>query len=215
MLDDVITLQTAPIQTHTVVEVEEPPALPVTEPSLSQLTDQAGFLRSTVRALQEDTDDLHQEIRALLTRRTERVKETAVQLLEELSDLGFAWRQIAKMLGVSVPAVQKWRRGERMTPDNFERLAMLLSICDLLPAFFINDPASWFEVRILPDVPIRPMDLFAAGHDDLLLDWASGHEKDPTNIFDHADPDWRNRYASEFEVFVADDGEPAIRLTER
>jgi transcriptional regulator with XRE-family HTH domain len=217
MLEDVIALNPshAPTHTHTLVEVEEAPALPVTEPSLSQLTDQAGFLRTTVRALQEDTDDLHRRIRSLLTRRTEHVKETSVELLERLSELGFAWRQIAKMIGVSVPAVQKWRRGERMTAENFERLAMLLSVCDLLPEFHIADPASWFEVRILPDVPIRPMDLFAAGHDEQLLDWASGHIQEPERILDMAQPDWRDRYATEFEVFKADDGELALRLKNR
>lgn len=217
MLEDVTTVssQHALTQTLTLVEVEEPKVLPVTEPSLSQLTDQAGFLRSTVRALQEDTDDLHHRIRSLQTRRTERVKETGVQLLEGLSDLGFGWRQIAKMIGVSVPAVQKWRRGERMTAENFERLAMLLSVCDLLPEFSIPDPASWFEVRILPAVPIRPMDLFATNHDELLLDWASGHVQEPERILDKAEPDWRDRYASDFEVFEAGDGELAIRLKDR
>jgi transcriptional regulator with XRE-family HTH domain len=143
------------------------------------------------------------------------VKDTAVQLLEDLSTLGFAWRQIAKMLKVSVPAVQKWRKGERMSPENFERLALLLSMCDLLPEFFINDPASWFEVRILPTVPIRPMDLFAAVQDELLLDWASGHVKEPERILDAAFPDWRIGSTTDFEVFEADDGQPAIRLKDR
>lgn len=216
MLEDVIRdHQPTSAHTLTLVEVEEPPTPAITEPSLSQLTNQAGYLRSTVRALQENTDDLHHSIRALLTKRTERVKETAVQLLDDLSALGFAWRQIAKMLNVSVPAVQKWRKGERTSPENFERLALLLSICDLLPEFFIRDPASWFEVRILPTIPIRPMDLFAASHDELLLDWASGHVKEPERILDAAFPHWRTAFATDFEIFEADDGQPAIRLKER
>jgi transcriptional regulator with XRE-family HTH domain len=217
MLKDMTTLGRYTSYTQTVAVIEEPPVLPMTQPSLSQLTDQAGFMRSQARVLQEGIDDFHRQIRALLlARRTERVKETSVQLLEDLSNLGFAWRHIATMIGVSVPAVQKWRRGERMARETFERLALLLSICDLLrDSFFIPDPASWFEVRVMPEVPVRPMDLFAAGHDALLLDWASGHEKVPERILDKAEPGWREHYATDFEVFEADDGELALRLKER
>jgi transcriptional regulator with XRE-family HTH domain len=211
------TVRDYAVRTQTLAVVEEPPAVTMTQPSLSQLTDQAGFIRSQARVLQEEIDDFHRQVRALLlARRAERVKETSVQLLDDLSDLGFAWRHIAAMIGVSVPAVQKWRRGEGMARENFERLALLLSICDLTRnSFFIPDPAAWFEVRIMPEVHVRPMDLFTAGHDALLLDWASGHEKVPERILDQTEPGWSERYATDFEVFEANDGELALRLKER
>jgi hypothetical protein len=216
---DVMTPPDAPTArpTQTVVPVEEPPAVPRTQTTLSQLTDQIGFTRSAVGMLHDRVDGLHQELRAaLLAARTERVKEGAAQLIEELADLGFAWRHIARMVGVSVPAVQKWRRGEKMSPDNQDRVATLLATCDLIRAsFFVNDVAAWFEIRILPTVPVRPMDLYAAGQVDLLLDWVSQHEKDPERVLTNYDPAWRERYASDFEVFEADDGQLALRPRER
>lgn len=202
--------------TQTLTPVEEPPTLPTTQTDLSQLTDQIGFTRSAVGVLHDQVDDLHQQIRsALLTARTERVKESATQLLEELADLGFAWRHIARMVGVSVPAVQKWRRGEKMSPENQDKAATLLATCDLIrTSFFVDDVASWFEIRILPSAPVTPMDLYAAGRIDLLLDWVSQHETDPERVLSLFQPSWRESYRSDFEVFEAADGELALRPKE-
>ena len=217
MLDDMTPLTPASVlPTQTVVPVEEAPLVSTTQTTLSQLTDQIGFTRSAVGVLHDRVDDLHQRLRAaLLAARTERVKEGAAQLLEELADLGFAWRHIARLVGVSVPAVQKWRRGEKMTPDNQDRVATLLATCDLIRASFVEDVASWFEIRILPSAPIRPMDLYASGQVDLLLDWVSQHETDPERVLTLFDPAWRERYTSDFELFEADDGELALRPKER
>jgi DNA-binding transcriptional regulator YiaG len=213
MLEDVSTLPVTDRPTQTVVSVEEPPVVVRTQTTLSQLTDQIGFARNAVGVLHGQMDDLHQHVRAaLLAARTERVKESAVQLLEELANLGFAWRNIARMVGVSVPAVQKWRRGEKMASDNQDKVATLLATCDLIrSSFFVDDVAAWFEIRILPTIPIRPMDLYASGDIDLLLDWVSQHEMDPERVLTLADPQWRERYASDFELFEADDGELALR----
>ncbi|BDR52201.1 hypothetical protein KIM372_01080 [Bombiscardovia nodaiensis] len=47
-------------------------------------------------------------------------------LLEQISDLGFAWRDVARMLHVSVPAIQKWRRkNARASAENKRNLASL------------------------------------------------------------------------------------------
>jgi hypothetical protein len=215
MLDDMAPVNVSSVPTRTVVRVSDPPPVEVTQPSIGQLTDQAGALRANWRVLQDHIDDVHQQLSTVLvSRRAERLKEDPKQLLTDLSDLGFAWRHIAMMVGVSVPAVQKWRKGEKPSAENFDRLAILLAICDLLSSFMISDPASWFEVRILPDVPIRPMDLFARREDALLLDWASQHEVNGERLLDRAVPGWRETLASPFEVFDADDGHPAIRFKE-
>ena len=117
---------------------------------------------------------------------------------------------------MSGPAVPKRRKGYRVAPENVERLALLLSVCDLLKDnFAVSDPASWFEVRLLPEVPVRPMDLFSLREDVALLDWGSHHEPDAEKILDKAVPGWRQRYDSAFEVFTAPDGEPALRLKDR
>jgi hypothetical protein len=203
--------------TRTVTPVQAPPVVSETQTALSQLTEDIGFTRTAVGTLSEHVADLHNRVRqALLAARTARLRDSGAQLLEELSDLGFAWRHVARLVGVSVPAVQKWRRGEKMSPENMDRVATLLATCDLIHnSFFVNDVASWFEIRILPDVPIRPMDLYAAGRSDLLLDWVSQHERDPLKLVSDFDPDWRERYDSDFEVFEATDGELALRFKDR
>jgi hypothetical protein len=203
--------------TRTVTPVQAPPAISETHTALSQLTEDIGFTRAAVGTLNDHVVDLHNRVReALLSARASRVKDSGTQLLEELSDLGFAWRHVARLVGVSVPAVQKWRRGEKMSPENMDRVATLLATCDLIHnSFFVSDIASWFEIRILPDVPIRPMDLYAAGRSDLLLDWVSQHEIDPIKLVSAFDPDWREHYDSDFEVFEAADGELALRIKDR
>lgn len=213
MLEDMSTrtLMSSP-PTQTLTKVTGAPPVSATQTVLSQLTDEIGFTRSAVGVLHEQVGDLHQRLRtALLMARTERVKETGPQLLGELADLGFAWRHVAMMVGVSVPAVQKWRRGEGMSPDSLDKVATLLATCDLVKTCAVRDVASWFEIRIVPGVPIRPMDLYGAGHLDLLLDWVSQHEKDPERVLSGFEPDWRELYRSDFEVFEADDGELALR----
>lgn len=46
------------------------------------------------------------------TAAAERAKDSVASMLSDLADLGFARRDIARLVKVSVPAVQKWRRGE-------------------------------------------------------------------------------------------------------
>lgn len=203
--------------TQTLTPLDEGPAVSTTQTALSQLTDEVGFGRSEAVALQERYDDLHTRVRAnLLAARTQRIKEGGSPLLKELAELGFAWRHVARMVGVSVPAVQKWRRGERMSPESLDKVATLLATCDLVQSSFaVNDVASWFEIPIMPGIPVRPMDLYAAGHTDLILDWVSHHEIDPERLLTRFQPDWRERYSSDFEVFRADDGELALRTQGR
>ena len=73
----------------------------------AELTDAAGFQRRRVRALQEETKDLHQN--SLMSewriRTAERAKKSFEQMLEELADMGFSWRDLGRMLRVSVPAI--------------------------------------------------------------------------------------------------------------
>jgi hypothetical protein len=217
MLEDVMTNSAISSQTRTVTPVEGPPAVSTTNPELSQLTDQLGSLRTDAEMLHEQATEFHQKIRgAWLNLRSARIRESGPELLEELSDLGFAWRHIAQMVGVSVPAVQKWRRGESMSADNLDKVATLLATCDLIKDLFpIDDIATWFEIRIIPTVPVRPMDLYAAGNIDLLLDWVSMHESDAERVLTLFDPDWRERYRSGYEVFEDEDGELSLRAKDR
>jgi hypothetical protein len=144
-------------------------------------------------------------------RRAELVRQDGRHLLDRLSDRGFAWRTIARLVGVSVPAVQKWRKGENMAPENMAKVATLVATCDLVESFFVSDVAAWFEIPILPGEPVRPVDLYVANRHELLLDWASHYLTDPVRVLDQFDPDWRTTYHSDFEVFEAADGELALR----
>jgi hypothetical protein len=143
-------------------------------------------------------------------------RSSARDLLQELADLGFAWRDVARLVGVSVPAVQKWRRGDGITGVNRLEVASLVAAFDLVAEHYgVQKVASWFEVPLLVGVPVTPIVLWAGGRPDLVFDYASGHTPDPEQILTSWDPQWRERYRSGFEVFRADDGQLSIRPKER
>jgi len=145
------------------------------------------------------------------------LQQLGVDLLDELEQLGFARRHVALMVGVGVPTLAQWRgvrqeSGEPMSLQDVDKLATLLDVCTLIRnTSFVPDAAAFFETRILPDAPIRPMDLYAGGRVDLVLDWASRMVQDPAALLSVFDPGWRERYHSEYEVFEAADGDLAIR----
>lgn len=122
---------------------------------------------------------------------------------------------MARLVGVSVPAAQKWRRGERMTVENRHKVASLLAGCDLVSEHYgIQEVASWFEMPLQHGVPVSSVDLWAGGRPDLVFDYASGHT-DGDQILTAWDPEWRDRYRSDFEGFRAGDGQLSIRPKER
>lgn len=134
-------------------------------------------------------------------------------LLSELADYGLAWRDIARLVGVSVPALRKWRQGEPATGENRLKVARLVGLCHLLKEHgLIDDPASWLELPLVYDVPVSGIDLLAAGRTDLLFRRALHHDADPEAILDEFDPDWRATYRGAFEVFEAEDGLPGLRI---
>ena len=83
---------------------------------MEQLTEDIGFNRQRADATAEDFGGLHKQSHDLewRMRSAERAKASVVTMLGELGDMGFAWRDLARMVGVSVPAVQKWRRARRL-----------------------------------------------------------------------------------------------------
>lgn len=190
------------------------PALSETKLVAARLTEDVGGGRSEARNLHEEYDDLHQrshdvEWRAVTAARA---KASVGSMLVDLADLGFAWRDIARLVGVSVPAVQKWRKGERASGDSRKKLASLLAACDLITDhYMVEEIASWFEMPLSSSAPITPIDLYASERADLVFEFASGHA-DPEALLTQFEPDWRERYRSEFEVFEASDGSRSIRM---
>ncbi len=181
------------------------------------LTQDIGFERQLARLQSDDYRERHENSHfgewAIRTRN--RGRAGIQEMLEELADLGFAWRDVARLVGVSVPAVQKWRRGEGTSGENRQKVAGLLAACDLVSDHYeIRDLASWFEMPIRVGTPITSIDLWADGHPELVFEQASGHVS-PDDILDRWDPEWRERYRSDYEVFEAGDGGLAIRVKDR
>ncbi|MEV5310708.1 MULTISPECIES: hypothetical protein [unclassified Streptomyces] len=180
---------------------------------LDELAEETGSLRSTSRFMAESTSELHQKVlfQSWQHRISERGKLAPKVLLEEIANLGFAWRDVARMIGVSVPAVQKWRRAGGVTGENRRRLASLLALCDeITERYHIQEVASWFEMPLTASAPVTPIDMYADGQPRLVLEHASGHS-DEEAILTAYDPDWRERYRSDFEVYLESDGAMSIR----
>jgi hypothetical protein len=144
-----------------------------------------------------------------------RAKADPLSDLKVLSDMGFAWRDLARMLNVTVPAVRKWRQGERISTENKERIHRLAAACDCLAyPFEVKDIAGWFEMPLLDGVPVTPIDLWVAGKPDLVF-MSADDNTDPEDILNKFDPVWQERYRSDFETFEAEDGNLSIRMKER
>ncbi len=189
----------------------------VTRTLAAMLTTQVDDLRHRHSDLGADILDVHQRsyMDEWRVRMQERAATGVTQLLDELADLGFAWRDIAHLVGVSVPAIQKWRKGASTTPDNRQRLAGLLAACDLIVRHrSIHDIAQWFEMPLHQGVPVTPIDLWAASEYALVFKYALQHLTGE-DVLSRYQPDWRGRYDSDFETFLAGDGELSIRMRER
>jgi transcriptional regulator with XRE-family HTH domain len=194
-------------------EIVPPDQVSATRTAAKLLTEDIGFSREQARVLNQKYGDLHQrshfvEWRAMTA---DRGKASITEMLAELADLGFAWRDIARLVGVTVAAVQKWRRGEGATGESRRRVASLLAACDLIAEHYeVREIASWFEMPLVGEAPVTPIDLYVEERVDLVFDYASGHA-DPEQILSDFDPRWRERYRSDFEVFRAADGQLSIR----
>lgn len=190
------------------------PTLSETKLRAARLTEDVGGGRNEARILNQEYDDLHQRSHDVEWRAATagRAKVGVTSMLGDLADLGFAWRDIARLVGVSVPAVQKWRKGEKASGDSRKNLASLLAACDLIAShYMVEEIASWFEMPLSSLAPVTPIVLYANDRADLVFEFASGHA-DPESLLTQFDPDWRERYRSDFEVFDAGDGNRSIRM---
>ncbi len=197
-------------------EITPAPVLPQTDtPTLAQLTEEVGFLNNQAKLLHNDAAELHKDVlfKEWTAATTALVRLDMPSLLSRLADCGFAWRDIARMIGVSVPAVQKWRRGGSVSGQSRTAAAAAAAACEVITRhYLVQDIASWFEAPIVVGYPITPLDLYAAGLVHLVFQLASGNA-DAEAVLTAFDADWRQTYRSEFEVFEVD-GERALRPRE-
>lgn len=191
---------------------------PAPAPDLTRTTfpihETVGWIRSSARAIDNTATGLHQqtwemhidELAASLGR------SGVGDLLSRLSDWGFSWRDVARMLRVSVPAVQKWRRGETMTGANRLRLARVVALVSAIEdEALVSEPASWFEMPLVDGVHVSPTDFVEADLWAPLVDFALQH-CEAAAALDQFDADWRaSRIDNSFETFVDSDGVRAIR----
>ena len=142
-------------------------------------------------------------------------KEPLESLLNRLSELGFSWRHIARIVGVPVSVLRKWRTGSATTGVQHRRVAKLLAVCDIATTrYHISDVASWFETRMHSEVPVTCIDIASKERFDLILQFMCDQcDQGAEAVLDKFKPDWRDPYKSSVEVFTGPDGLPGLRLT--
>ena len=193
--------------------------------TISDVVEEAGYLRNRTKLLADDTsellcsaDVLHSgalavELQALAN---QRAREDLAGLLEELNTLGFSWRAIARMAQVSVPALRKWRKGSSAAGENRRRVAEIVALCQIAPEkYLIEDVAGWLETPLHAEAPITGLDLLAGDRSDLVLRLACDRGEHPEQVLEEFEPGWRDRYTSAVKVFIAPDGLPGVRLVEQ
>lgn len=185
---------------------------------ISDIADQATGLRDVSHLTAQDiarfTDGV---MSSLLEQKTQEAARRSVSsLANSLGERGFAWRDVARLAGVTVPALRKWRMGEPASPNNRRKLAQIVALVDVIEDRCpdIEDVVSWLEVPVLDDAPTSPMDMLAHNRFDLVCRYATDTFTSPEAILDDYEPDWRERYASAFETFVGSDGYLSLRLVD-
>ena len=175
----------------------------------------ADYLRTHVDTLGGEVYELQGEARELdLRDRTfEKTKKSVPTLLEELTvERGMGWSDIAEVVGVSISAIRKWRKGGTASSESRKGLARIAALLDVLEEKgLVQDPAAWIEMDLPldPGYFIRSLDLYLEGHTSALIDLAEQRQS-VTQVLDEVRPDWRDN-RSDFEVFVDSDGERSIR----
>lgn len=175
----------------------------------------ADYLRTEADMLGGKVQELHGEVRErdLADRSLGKSKKSAANLLEELAgSRGMGWSDIAEVVGVSVSAVRKWRKGGVASPESRSKLARIAALLDVLEEKgVIEDPAAWMEMDFTLEAGyfIRPLDLYLEGHVTELIELAEQRQT-TAQVLDRVRPNWRQS-RNDFEVTLDDDGERFIR----
>jgi len=192
--------------------------------TIDEVVAEAAHLRSWARLLGEDVaetnrqmSEMHQQAVAvqLEAKALGIAKQSVGEMLNELANAGFAWRDIAALAGVSVPAVRRWRQGEAPTGPNRLAVARIVALMETLrDDHLVSDVASWMEMPLVADASVTAIDLAVAGRLQEVVEIAAGHSTGE-DVLDRSQPGWREHYRSDFEVFEAPDGELGTRPVTR
>ncbi len=180
---------------------------------LAELGRKYGDLTGTVRILHQDVDEGRRSFRSVdLDERTSaKARHDVPSLLEELAvERGLGWSEIARLIGVSVGAIRKWRKGEGATPENRWSLARLTAFLDVVEeAELAQEPAGWLLMRLKEAHTVTAADLYVAGHAVELLDHLLGHLS-VDQLLDGWSPDWRDTTRSAWKIAEGPDGERVL-----
>lgn len=121
--------------------------------------------------------------------------KSAVDLLGYLTtEQAFAWADVARLLGVSVPAIRKWRFDGGLSPESQARLADLVAFVKLFTELIPNaSPSIWMSTPLVGSFTVTPKHLYSFGRASALLDVAQNGSS-VTKLLDSWDPGWRERY---------------------
>ena len=190
--------------------------------TISEVVEDMGFIRNRTQLLVDDSRDLHRSadelhtgalVDKLQTEAHRLAGDELLTLLEELSVLGFSWRDIARAAKVSMPALRKWRMGAPATGENRKKVATLVALCRIAKRdYHINDIAGWLETPLHSNAPITGLDMISANRYDLLLRLISTRRENPEHVLEEFKPGWRRQYESNIEVFTGPDGMPGLCL---
>lgn len=198
-------------------EIDEALARATTQFSAARVADEMYLISREARVVRHQTLGLMRSASLLDLDEHARVRaqDGVARLLTEIADSGLAWRDAARIIGVSVPAIQKWRRGERATGQNLQRLARVVALLELLrDGHHLTDVVSWLEMPVRRGVALSHLDLIAAGREDLVLNLVRDDDAPASvdEVLSEYDPDWRTSLVDDdFETFVAPDGVVSIR----
>jgi len=149
-------------------------------------------------------------------RQASRSKSVPMLLQELALEWGMTWVDTASLVGVSVPALRKWRNEtNEATPENHERLLSLVAFLGTLKEVLVSHPAAWMALPVEPGFMATPRDLYTLTPTApiILLDYAACNISAET-LLGEIDPDWRVHFKSEFENYLEDDGFRSLRRRE-
>lgn len=146
-------------------------------------------------------------------RHTSALREGVADTLSDLAmTWGMSWVDIAKIVGVSVPALRKWRLGEaRPKRDNRRRIAHIVGLLSAMKALGVAEPAGRLNVRVVDDSYLTLRDIVASAPVGDVLSYVDGNLSGE-DLLDRNVSGWREQYRSKIDTYVAADGERAMRM---
>lgn len=126
-------------------------------------------------------------------------------LLAELTEgHGLGWSELARLVGVSVPAVRKWRNGGDITPPRMLALSRLAAFLEILSRERVQDPAAWLSLPLDDSANgVTKSEIYIAGQAPALLLYAR-QELSQKDLLERAG--LRPTAPSRNELVMAEDG---------